>query len=194
MIRFSLSTGVAAAALFTTSAAQARTVEVPLGVPDASGQAHASPTERVAFRLGAEFTRGETVNGNPSGYERSVPLDDGTVCTVSVGASARIQRKRPVADEGLFGSIHGVFRVTQQGRVGALRWYLGPSGDQRLAAGVTRPPARLRSATRRYVLFSFKLSNNAGGTPQEAACLEEQQRSNGALKAAVRSARIVKKT
>ncbi|MFA9269460.1 MAG: hypothetical protein ACEQSX_01700 [Baekduiaceae bacterium] len=191
MLRSSQCAALVAAAFFTASTAHAGTVQVPLGVPDASGQAHASPTERVAFTLSSEFQRGETVNGNPSGYERSVPLDDGTVCTVTLLGGGRIQRKRPVADEGLFGSIHGIFRVTQQGRVGALRWYLGPSGDQRLAAGVARPPVRLRSATRRYVLYSFKLSNNAGGTPQEAACLKEQQRSNGALKAAVRSARIV---
>lgn len=194
MTRFMQYVG-AAVTLYFAAAATANAAQAPLGVPDASGQSRASKTERVEFRLPSEFERAKTVNGNTTSgsYERTVKLDDGVLCTISIGASARIQRKRPVVDDGLFGTIHGIFRVTQKGRKGALRWYLGPSGDERLAAGVTRPPARLRSATRRYALFSFKLTNNAGGTPQAAACVEEQKQSNHALKTAVRTAHIVKK-
>jgi len=188
-----LATATALACLTAVVAPRpAPAADAPVWVPSrTTGDVLLAPDLRARFPLPeayapARLRRGTTRDGSyscrvaaASELSRSV-----VALTAVAGAGNRPVRVR----RGRVDRRYGAFRVTDRGRVGALRWYTGRRGGTSMAVAYERAPEDPRLNGRRYVAYDLRLTVLAR-IPQGSPCRRAARATT--VRRAIRSMRLV---
>lgn len=146
------------------------------------GGAQLVPTHRAVFALPDGWTRYRTPSSNritSDTYVTGVRMPGGLTCRLLLRMRAALRHAPPTRD----------FAVQERGRTGTLQWYLGPDDHGLRAVAQRRAPPSLRSVQRLYAGYEMTLvAEDPGGS-----CADAAAKQRGALRGAIRSARLVRR-
>ncbi|MBJ7521784.1 MAG: hypothetical protein JHC84_18950 [Solirubrobacteraceae bacterium] len=183
----------ATSAVMLSSASAATAATAPLrATGDGGGPQRALKSHVVGYALSSAWTRYGTVSGNATTdtYYRDHRVGDVT-CRLLLTAAGQLTKGRPSVASGSVVRADYTFAIDRRGRAGSLRWYLGAtragSSVEGIAAmGYERVSPKLRSASRKYVVFDMRVSVET----RSAACDGAPDKYAGTLGQAIRTAEV----
>jgi hypothetical protein len=146
--------------------------QAPLEAPVSTGALRALTSAGVVFPLPHRFTPSRSVSANRiehGVFEHRVDVSQALTCLVVLSARGRLQRSRPEVSGAARYWGGDAFKITERGRRGPLRWYVGRSGSFRAAFAWEPAPNQLSSSRLRYVAFWMTLGSKVAEAADECA-------------------------